>query len=306
MSMQQNTIGRRHRGRTSKDNRASARERWSASLCMPVWPSCPRGPDPRYCVSDVQHLMGESATNRIDALPQRFRLFVGSLAHGSATAAMQLQQRMTAQPLLMKVPSRSSRAACCSSACVFITIGPYQATGSRSGFPETSRNRIPSSPAWTVTSSPLSKRTSERLPALADQDFAAIDLLFGQDTEGPPQCAFGSRGVRQLFPTTRRCCAAYGRSDKGQIQTSSTYGLWGRPAGVGQGEPDNSRRPTSKSARCPRRRRRPKLGLLSGRPRRPSKPRARSSTLSNGWSKWEQATKAEGSPKATCNKAACT
>ena len=47
--------------------------------------------------------------------------------------------------LLMKVPSRSSRAACRSSACVFITIGPYQATGSRSGFPETSRNRIPSS-----------------------------------------------------------------------------------------------------------------------------------------------------------------
>ena len=82
------------RGRMSKDNRASARERWSASLGMPVWPSCPRGPDPRYCVSDVQHLMGESATNRIDALPQRFRLFVGSLAHGSAMAAMQLQQRI--------------------------------------------------------------------------------------------------------------------------------------------------------------------------------------------------------------------
>ena len=54
---------------------------------------------------------------------------------------MQLQQRMTAQPLLMKVQPRSPRAACCSSACVFITIGPYQATGSRSGFPETSRNQ---------------------------------------------------------------------------------------------------------------------------------------------------------------------
>ena len=26
---------------------------------------------------------------------------------------------------------------------MFITIGPYQATGSSSGFPETSRNRIP-------------------------------------------------------------------------------------------------------------------------------------------------------------------
>ena len=36
-----------------------AREHWSASRCMPVGPSCPRGPDPRYCVADVQHLMGE-------------------------------------------------------------------------------------------------------------------------------------------------------------------------------------------------------------------------------------------------------
>ena len=45
------------------------------------------------------------------------------------------------QPLLMKVPSRSLRAACRSSACVFITIGPYQAMGSRSGRPETSNNR---------------------------------------------------------------------------------------------------------------------------------------------------------------------
>ena len=51
------------------------------------------------------------------------------------------------------------------SSCVFITIGPYQATGSWSGFPETSRNRIPSSPACTVTSSPRSKSTSERLSA---------------------------------------------------------------------------------------------------------------------------------------------
>ena len=36
-----------------------------------------------------------------------------------------------------------------------------------SGFPETSRNRIPSSPACTVTSSPRSKSTSERLSASA-------------------------------------------------------------------------------------------------------------------------------------------
>ena len=46
-----------------------------------------------------------------------------------------------------KVPSWSSVNACCSCSCVFITIGPYHATGSSSGFPETSRKRIPSSPA---------------------------------------------------------------------------------------------------------------------------------------------------------------
>jgi hypothetical protein len=45
------------------------------------------------------------------------------------------------------VPSRSSSNACWSSVWVFITIGPYHATGSCSGFPETRRKRIPSSPA---------------------------------------------------------------------------------------------------------------------------------------------------------------
>jgi len=38
---------------------------------------------------------------------------------------------------LMKVPLRNSVNACCSSASVFITIGPYQATGSSIGLPET-------------------------------------------------------------------------------------------------------------------------------------------------------------------------
>src|ERR1051326_7328371 len=65
---------------------------------------------------------------------------------------------------LMKVPLRSSVKACCSSASVFITIGPYQATGSSIGLPDTSKNRTPSSPASTVTSSPRSNSTSERLP----------------------------------------------------------------------------------------------------------------------------------------------
>src|SRR5437867_1944823 len=46
-----------------------------------------------------------------------------------------------------------------------MTIGPYHATGSLSGSPDTSRNRIPSSPACTDTSSPESKSTSERSSA---------------------------------------------------------------------------------------------------------------------------------------------
>ena len=37
---------------------------------------------------------------------------------------------------LMKVPVAQVGTACCSSACVFITIGPYQATGSLIGLPE--------------------------------------------------------------------------------------------------------------------------------------------------------------------------
>src|SRR5262249_31955984 len=67
-------------------------------------------------------------------------------------------------PFLMNVPSRSSLKACCSSSSVFITIGPYHATGSSIGLPDTRRNRIPSSPASTTTSSPRSKSTSDRLP----------------------------------------------------------------------------------------------------------------------------------------------
>jgi len=63
---------------------------------------------------------------------------------------------------LMKVPSRSSFIACCSCWRVFMTIGPYHATGSSSGAPETSRKRIPWSPARTTTSLPRSNSTSER------------------------------------------------------------------------------------------------------------------------------------------------
>ena len=57
-----------------------------------------------------------------------------------------------------------------SSSAVFITIGPYHATGSSIGLPDTSRKRMPSSPACTTTSSPRSNRTSDRFPALARRD----------------------------------------------------------------------------------------------------------------------------------------
>ena len=68
-------------------------------------------------------------------------------------------------PSLRNVPSRSSVNAWRSSSCVFITMGPYQATGSSSGLPETRRKRIPSSLACTTSSSPRSNRTSERFSA---------------------------------------------------------------------------------------------------------------------------------------------
>src|ERR1700693_6117706 len=42
----------------------------------------------------------------------------------------------------MKVPPRSSLTACRNSACVFITIGPYQATGSSIGFSGTRREAM--------------------------------------------------------------------------------------------------------------------------------------------------------------------
>src|SRR6266436_8768169 len=70
-------------------------------------------------------------------------------------------------PGFKNVPRSSSSNACRNSACEFITIGPYHATGSSNGLPETSRKRKPSSPACTITSSPRSKSTSERLSASA-------------------------------------------------------------------------------------------------------------------------------------------
>ena len=64
----------------------------------------------------------------------------------------------------MKVPFCKSDSACRISSRVFMTIGPYHATGSPSGFPRPAGTGCPRSPACTVTSSPRSNRTSERLP----------------------------------------------------------------------------------------------------------------------------------------------
>ena len=57
---------------------------------------------------------------------------------------------------LMKVPLRYSSKAILNSSCVFITMGPYQATGSPMGLPETSRNRSGSSLALMSMTSPSS------------------------------------------------------------------------------------------------------------------------------------------------------
>src|SRR3954469_18711102 len=83
------------------------------------------------------------------------------------------------------VPCSSSRNACCSSCCVFITIGPYQATGSSSGLPETRRKRIPSSPACTLTSSPRSKTTSDRFSASVGGGVSAHPTLSVGTANGP-------------------------------------------------------------------------------------------------------------------------
>ncbi len=50
-------------------------------------------------------------------------------------------------PCLVNVPLCSSVMACRNSSWVFMTIGPYHATGSSIGLPDTNRNRMPSSPA---------------------------------------------------------------------------------------------------------------------------------------------------------------
>jgi hypothetical protein len=55
----------------------------------------------------------------------------------------------------MKVPFSNSSNAICSSSCVFMTIGPYHATGSPIGLPEIRRKRTGESSALIATPSPL-------------------------------------------------------------------------------------------------------------------------------------------------------
>jgi hypothetical protein len=50
----------------------------------------------------------------------------------------------------MNVPERYSSKAILSSSCVFITMGPYHATGSPMGFPDMSRKRTPSASVETA------------------------------------------------------------------------------------------------------------------------------------------------------------
>jgi hypothetical protein len=178
---------------------------------MPVWLPVPAVQIPRYCVSDVQHLWAKVPQVRIDALPQRFRLFRRVSGAWKRNGCDAIATAHTAQALSMKVPSRSSR-------------GPLQ-LGLRVHH---DRRRVPEAVFLRRAETGFLLLRPGPLPrgALADQGFAAIDFLFDQDTEGPPQCAFGSRaevigscGVRQLFPNKQTCCAACGRSDKGQQRT---------------------------------------------------------------------------------------
>ncbi len=91
----------------------------------------------------------------IDALVEDM---TGALPRSSAAARCNRAQRWS-----RKVPARSSANARRISSCVFITTGPYHAIGSRIGAPDTSRKRMPCSPARTRISSPASNTVSERL-----------------------------------------------------------------------------------------------------------------------------------------------
>ena len=100
-------------------------------------------------------------------------------------------------------------------ACVFITMGPCHATGSSIGAPEIRRNRTPSGPACTVTSSPVPKRISVRSPDMSRMfDLLSHDLLFQQH-------AGGRRSVRERPRPLKHIGkgAAVGVDPEGFLQT---------------------------------------------------------------------------------------
>ena len=121
---------------TSGDSRKEATESRAA-------PSAPRGEVrrlPAHRPHPPAQLTGRDVRHRRASPSSR-------LTRGGVGAVERVGRSRRLHLLLMKVPLRSSPTACCSSACVFMTIGPYQATGSSIGLPETSRKRMPSSPA---------------------------------------------------------------------------------------------------------------------------------------------------------------
>ena len=101
----------------------------------------------------------------------------------------------------MKVPLFNSLIACCSSAWVFITIGPCHATGSFKGFPEISRNRTPFGPACTTTSNPVGVKVEKeydgREVEIRDLSGNRTLVLFDRGDEVVVNA--GPKGVRFLL-----------------------------------------------------------------------------------------------------------
>src|SRR5258708_33462579 len=72
------------------------------------------------------------------------------------------------RPSFRKVPFSNSVKAWRSCSWVFMTMGPYQATGSSSGLPETNRKRMPFSPAIHPNSHHSSEKDNTRIPSPDD------------------------------------------------------------------------------------------------------------------------------------------
>ena len=131
---------------------------------------------------------------------------------------------------LMKVPLLSSATACCSSALVFITIGPYHATGSSIGLPETSRNRMPSSPA-----------SHRHLVAAVEQHQRAIAGRARARPSRRSALLFGEHAAR-IRRVARTC-----RSPRTHRRRR---GARSRPAASCAGRPERRRRGSAARPRC--------------------------------------------------------